>query len=325
MQWLSDAGRIAFDATYVMLSCGGFALLVSGLMLVSPGRARQAGEWILIGTAALAVVLASDLVDKLDNGTVGVKLVMIALVASALKLSDTFAALQVAGSRPVRRPELAGLVKFLSIAVQLGFLVLLIRHFNLVSPVFCHQIIFLTLYGFLLHYFLPLRYRLPFFLFLSLSGIVFIFGFVQAGWLIGLGLILIGLCHLPIRFSFRVVLLVLAGGALAAFRVGRMPAPWSGAIWPILGSMFMFRLIAYMYSLKHRKAPVGVWPSLSYFFLLPNVVFPLFPIVDYTAFHRTYYDVDRHLIHQTGLKWIFRGIVHLLLCYTSSGSICPRQ
>ena len=85
MQWLSDA-------TNVMLVCGGFALLVSGLMLVSPGRARQAGEWILIGTAALAVVLASDLVDKLDNGTVGVKLVMIALVASALKLSDTFAA-----------------------------------------------------------------------------------------------------------------------------------------------------------------------------------------------------------------------------------------
>jgi hypothetical protein len=201
MQWLGDAGRITFDVTYVMLVCGGFALLVSGLMLVSPRRGRQAGEWILIGTAALAVVLASDLVDKLDNGTVGVKLVMIALVASALKLSDTFAALQVAGSRPVRQPELTGLVKFLSIAVQLGFLVLLIRHFNLVSPVFCHQIIFLTLYGFLLHYFLPLRYRLPFFLFLSLSGIVFIFGFVQAGWLIGLGLILIGLCHLPIRFG----------------------------------------------------------------------------------------------------------------------------
>ena len=306
MHWLSDA-------TCVMLVCGGFALLVSGLMLVSPGRARQAGEWILLGTAALAVVLASDLVDKLDNGTVGVKLVMIALVASALKLSGTFTALHAEEAQMGRRQELTGLVKFLSIAVQLGFLVLLIRHFNLVSPVFCHQIIFLTLYGFLLHYFLPLRYRLPFFLFLSLSGIVFIFGFVQAGWLIGLGLILIGLCHLPIRFSFRVVLLVLAGGALAAFRVGRIPAPWSGAIWPILGSMFMFRLVAYMYSLKHRKAPVGVWPSLSYFFLLPNVVFPLFPIVDYTAFHRTYYDVDRHLIHQTGLKWIFRGIVHLLL------------
>ena len=86
MQWLNDA-------TYVMLVCGGFALLVSGLMLVSPGRGRQAGEWILLGTAALAVVLASDLVDKLDNGTVGVKLVMIALVASALRLSDTFSAL----------------------------------------------------------------------------------------------------------------------------------------------------------------------------------------------------------------------------------------
>jgi D-alanyl-lipoteichoic acid acyltransferase DltB (MBOAT superfamily) len=296
-----------------MLVCGGFALLVSGLMLVSPARVRQIGEWILLGTAALAVVLASDLVNKLDNGTVGVKLIMIALVAIALKLSDTLAVLRIEESQMVRRQELAGLGKLLGIAVQLGFLVLLIRRFDLVSPVFCHQIIFLTLYGFLLHYFLPLRYRFPFFLFLSLSGIVFIFGFVQAGWLIGIGLMLIGLCHLPIRFYFRVGLLVLAGVALAEFRAGRMQSPWSGAIWPILGSMFMFRLIVYMYSLKHRKAPVGVWPSLSYFFLLPNVVFPLFPVVDYTTFYRTYYDTDRHLIHQTGVKWIFRGITHLLL------------
>src|SRR6266446_3404394 len=213
MQWFSDV-------TCVMLVCGGFALLVSGLMLVSPARVRQIGEWILLGTAALAVILASDLVNKLDNGTVGVKLVMIALVAIALKLSDTLAVLHGEESQMVRRQELAGLGKFLGIAVQLGFLVLLIRRFDLVSPVFCHQIIFLTLYGFLLHYFLPLRYRLPFFLFLSLSGIVFIFGFVQAGWLIGIGLMLIGLCHLPIRFSFRVVLLVLAGLALAEFRAG---------------------------------------------------------------------------------------------------------
>ena len=87
-----------------MLVCGGFALLVSGVMLVSPGRGRQISEWILVGTAALAVILASDLIDKLDNGTAGVKLVMIALVASALKLSDTFAALPGAGSGgPVRR------------------------------------------------------------------------------------------------------------------------------------------------------------------------------------------------------------------------------
>ena len=93
--WIGGTRGFAFDATYVMLVCGGFALLVSGLMLVSPARVRQIGEWILLGTAALAVILASDLVNKLDNGTVGVKLVMIALVAGALKLSDTLAVLQV--------------------------------------------------------------------------------------------------------------------------------------------------------------------------------------------------------------------------------------
>ena len=38
---------------------------------------------------------------------------------------------------------------------------------------------------------------------------------------------------------------------LIAQRAQWMPAPWSEAIWPILGSMFMFRLIVYLYDLRH--------------------------------------------------------------------------
>jgi D-alanyl-lipoteichoic acid acyltransferase DltB (MBOAT superfamily) len=243
---------------------------------------------------------------------------MLLLVAGAIGLTRVSAPPSIEETKP-RTPALinAGSIapgKFIGLAVQLGLLVLIIRQFNLVSPVFQHQISSIVFFGFLVHYLLPLQYRLPFFLFLSLSAIVFVFGFVQAGWLIGIGLTLIALCHLPVPFSLRIVLLLLAGFGLAEFRVGWLQAPWANAIWPILTSMFMFRLIAYVWSLKHKKAPVGLWASLSYFFLLPNVVFPLFPIVDYATFHRNYYDADRHLIHQTGLKWIFRGITHLV-CY----------
>jgi hypothetical protein len=85
------------------------------------------------------------------------------------------------------------------------------------------------------------------------------------------------------------------------------------AIWPILGSMFMFRLMVYMYDVKHGAAPVSPTRSLSYFFLLPNVCFPLFPVVDYETFCLNYYDDERNRIHQVGVRWIFRGVIHLLL------------
>jgi len=63
-------------------------------------------------------------------------------------------------------------------------------------------------------------------------------------------------------------------------------------MWVILGSMFMFRLMIYLYDLKHRTAPFSLAHAVSYFFLLPNVCFPLFPVVDYKTFCSTYYNED---------------------------------
>ena len=45
----------------------------------------------------------------------------------------------------------------------------------------------------------------------------------------------------------------------------------------VLGSMFMFRLILYMYEVRHAKERMSPTRALAYFFLLPNVAFPLFP------------------------------------------------
>jgi hypothetical protein len=77
--------------------------------------------------------------------------------------------------------------------------------------------------------------------------------------------------------------------------------------------MFMFRLIAYLYDLKHRTAPFSPARAISYFFLLPNVCFPLFPVVDYKTFCSTYYNEDWPRIYQTGLRWMARGVFQLLL------------
>src|SRR5512145_3542700 len=141
---------------------------------------------------------------------------------------------------------------FLSVVVQLGLVLLLLRQFQIESAAFLRLAV-LAFGGFVIHAFLPVAYRLPFFLLLSLSGIAVVMGITNGGWLVGIGLLLIGVCHLPVSFTLRGGILLGIGGLLVAQRAGVLPHPWSQAIWPILGSMFMFRLIVYWYDLRHEK------------------------------------------------------------------------
>src|SRR6185295_4924752 len=204
------------------------------------------------------------------------------------------------------------LVRFVFILAQLGLLAVALRQFQVESAALL-RIALLGFGGFAVHYFLPLRWRLPFFVALSLGGIAMIFGPADAAWLVFFGLVLIGICHLPMRLWARVALLLLVGGVFALMRLEIIHGPWSRAVWPILGAMFMFRLIVYIYDMQHEQVPPSASRSLAYFFLLPNVCFPMFPVVDYRSFRRGYYDVERHRLYQIGVDWMTRGVVHLLL------------
>lgn len=203
--------------------------------------------------------------------------------------------------------------EFLTIAVQLGLLVLVIRQFQLISLPFYHYVTLLTFFGFIIHYFLPINFRLPFFLFLSIVGIAIIFGFQNGVWMVAIGLVLIGICHLRISFLIRVSILILLGIFFAILRAGSFPTPWSESVWPVLASLFMFRLIVYLYDLKYQKVSGNPWQTLSYFFLLPNIALPFFPVVDYSTFRRTYYNDEQLKIYRSGIKWMFIGIFHLIL------------
>lgn len=77
--------------------------------------------------------------------------------------------------------------------------------------------------------------------------------------------------------------------------------------------MFMFRLIVYLHDLRHSKLELSPTWSLAYFFLLPNVCFPLFPVVDFKRLRKTYYDRPGHQIYQRGARWMLRGVYQLLL------------
>ena len=204
------------------------------------------------------------------------------------------------------------LVKFVIIAGQLALLVRVIGGFHIESEAYL-DVAQLTLAGFVVHHFTPAAYRLPLFVLLSLGAIWIVFGFGNALWLVGIGLGLIGACHVPGPFRVRVCLLLGLAGVLVLLRGEWLPGPVPAAVWPILGSMFMFRLIVYMYDLRHDPGPVSVSRTLAYFFMLPNACFPLFPVVDYKTFRRTYYDDDPFHIYQRGVDWMVRGVVHLLL------------
>jgi len=197
------------------------------------------------------------------------------------------------------------------LGAQLTLIILVVQQFRIEGPAFLH-LLMLCLGGFLAHALLPLRWRLAFFVLLSWVGFGITLGAVDAAWVDGLALLLIGLCHLPASFRVRVALMSGAGLALAACRVGWVAAPWPHTVWPVLGSMFMFRLLIYLYDLRYDDSTRSIWQTLAYFFLLPNVCFALFPVIDQKTFRRTYYNEDPYRIYQVGVQWMVRGIAHLL-------------
>ena len=315
---LEFGGPRGIGPRQVALALSGFALFLAGVVLISPASQRYIAEWLLVGLAATAVAFAADLLVINGLPEVGSKYLVLVSLSVSVLLTAVFT--DSARDRRsisewlslLRRGQLQ-MGQFLSVAVQIGLLVLVISQFQLENQAFYSNIMPLVLYGFLIHYFLPSRYRLPFFVLLSLAALVGIFGFTNSVWLVSIGLALIALCHLPVSYPIRLVLLLLAGTILVAVRVDWIQASWLDVIWPVLASMFMFRLIVYMYDLKHGKAKPTVASTLSYFFLLPNVVFPFFPVVDYSTFRRTYYDDEQHRIYQKGLQWILRGVIQLVV------------
>lgn len=204
-------------------------------------------------------------------------------------------------------------IAFFGIVVQVLVLVGLARALRIENPAFHDRLLPYLAVGFVLHHLLPARYRLPAFAVMSVGSIGLVFGIASGTWLLVIGFTLLGLCHLPVRWTVRIGLILGAAVVLVALRAGVLPAPWSAAIWPILGSMFMYRLIVYLYDLRHQTTRSDPARSIAYFFMMPNVVFPLFPVVDFATFRRTYYDRPAGQIYQQGVLWIVRGFTHLVL------------
>jgi hypothetical protein len=163
------------------------------------------------------------------------------------------------------------------------------------------------------HYALPYRLKKPAFVAISLLGLAWVFGAAVAAVVLPLALLLIGLCRCRLPWGARVAAVGAAAVGLALARAGVVATGVPAAAWPVLGSLLMFRMILYLYELKHAREPESLVDALSYFFLLPNYCFLHFPVVDYRTFRRGYFAADVHAIQREGLRMMLRGTVHLLL------------
>ena len=168
---------------------------------------------------------------------------------------------------------------------------------------------------FLVHALLPLPARKPLLLAGTAWLVHLLFGATAMGYVIGGGLVLIGICHLPIGFRWR-VLIIVAVATVLALVLGRVIEGKRLLMiaLPVLGSIFMFRLVMYLYDIRHEKpGDASVIDRISYFFLLPAPLFPFFPTLDYKVYLRCFYARPAFEIYQTGVLWISRGVVHLVL------------
>jgi alginate O-acetyltransferase complex protein AlgI len=269
--------------------------------------------WTGLVCGGAAIILASLVIDHFGPSPLryfGPKQIM-GLVAGLMAIGAGVA-VQIR-AQPHKAAEI---LKFWGVAAQVGLLVYVVRFYNLENNAFYDFVAPLVLSGFIVHHYLPATWRMPFFLVLSLAAIYGVFGAASpatALGLIGIGLALFGVCHLPIPLWGRLALIAAITAALALVRLGYIEAAWVAAGLPVLASMFMFRLAVYLYDRHNNKGPNDIWSGLSYFFMLPNVVFPFFPVVDYTTFGRTHYNDESHYIYQRGAAMLLRGVVQLLL------------
>jgi alginate O-acetyltransferase complex protein AlgI len=205
--------------------------------------------------------------------------------------------------------------QFAPILLHLALLIVVTRVYHIEGRAF-EILLYVATAALPIHYLLPFRFKKPFFIAASVVGLALVFGLSVTAIVLPVAVVLIGICYLPCSWLARAamigaisVLLALGRGRVLGASLDTLPP----AVWPVLGSMFMFRMIIYLYELKHAKAREPLIDTISYFFLLPNYAFLLFPVVDYRTLRRSYFASDIHAIQRTGLRMMVRGVSHLLL------------
>ena len=165
--------------------------------------------------------------------------------------------------------------------------------------------------GFGINLLLKPAFKLPFLSLLNLVSVFVLFPPISALLLLGVSLGLFFILTSPLTSRLKIALLVIIGGGLLGAKTFGEAWPAFQEIVPYLGTVFMFRSILYLHEKRFEKEPVSFWKQLNYFFLLPNWIFLIFPVVDYKTFHRSYSSTPSFEVLQKGIRWIALGALHL--------------
>ena len=167
--------------------------------------------------------------------------------------------------------------------------------------------------GFLIHSLLPFSYRLKFFVLLAPLSAIYLFGWKETAFMAGLFVWIFGLTELPVSLRLKKIGIIATAVILALFKGGYVTSYIPSGVVTIVASLFMFRMIIYLYELKFQKNPLDFWQRLAYFAMVPNLIFPLYPVVDLKTFVKTYYDQPDVQIYARGIELMTHGILHLVL------------
>ena len=204
------------------------------------------------------------------------------------------------------------LASFLPVLAHLALLLWIYHIYNIEGRAFL-MLVGIALAALPIHYLLHYRWKKPVFIGASILGLVSIFGTFVAVHVLAFSVLLIGTCYLPIPWKARAAIVGVIGAVCAILRPEEVATSIPSNVWPILATMFMFRIMIYLYELKHAKASESLVDTVGYFFLLPNYCFPHFPVVDYRTLQRGYFAKDIHAIQRAGIRLMFKGTTHLLL------------
>jgi alginate O-acetyltransferase complex protein AlgI len=199
---------------------------------------------------------------------------------------------------------------FLAILIQLGILLAVFETYRLETTSF-RMLVLVALAALPAHYLSPYRWKKPLFVAVSILGLFLVVGVSAAACVLALSALLIGLAVAPLPWRVRAGLIAALAVLLAVLRPGTEAA--LARVIPVVASLFMFRMIVYLYELKHTKHGESLVDTLGYFFLLPNAIFLHLPVIDYRTLQRGYFARGIHEIQRTGLEMMSRGTLHLLL------------
>jgi alginate O-acetyltransferase complex protein AlgI len=220
--------------------------------------------------------------------------------------------------------------RFALLAAQLALLLAVFRLFRVEQISTADSGFFLTcsiaFAGFAVHYWLPFSFKEPFSIALSLASAALLLEWRIAAALICAGAAFYLLLNSRLAYWHRIAFLAAGGAVLMMMRrhpvgINRLLGPLHIPVgfWPVFGGIFMFRMIVYAYDVRFMRGRLPLKEYLSYFFILPNYYFQLFPVVDYRSMRLSYYRRDIHDIAQQGIFWMCRGATQLLLyrvvCY----------